>query len=90
MDILKRLFARARKARRRTALPEVDDQRIREAARQLKDEGIAEPVFPDPGRAEHYASLYPGNRKIALRAVRKPLIHACMMVKAGDRPTLAP
>lgn len=84
MDILEQLFARARAARRRIVLPEVDDERIREAARRLKDEKLAEPVFPDLGRAEHYASLYPGNRKIALRAVRKPLIHACMMVKAGD------
>jgi phosphate acetyltransferase len=84
LDILERLFARARQARRRIVLPEVDDERIREAARRLKEQGLAEPAFPDPGRAEHYASLYPGNRKIALRAVRKPLIHAGMMVKAGD------
>lgn len=84
MDILERLFARARKARRRIVLPESDDERIREAARRLKDEKLAEPLFPDLGRAEHYASLYPGNPDIALRAVRKPLIHAGMMVKAGD------
>jgi phosphate acetyltransferase len=85
VDILERLFARARKARRRIVLPEVDDRRICEAARQLKDDGLAEPVFPDLDRcAEHYASLYPGNRKIALRAVRKPLIHAGMMVKTGN------
>jgi phosphate acetyltransferase len=84
LDILERLFARARRARRRIVLPEVDDERIREAARRLKDEGLAEPLFLDPNRIDNYASVYPGNPKVALRAVRKPLIHAGMMVKAGD------
>jgi phosphate acetyltransferase len=82
VDILERLFARARQARRRIVLPEVEDERIREAARRLKEEGLAEPVFPD--FKKNYASLYPGNPKVAERALRKPLIHACMMVKAGD------
>jgi phosphate acetyltransferase len=68
-------------------LPETADQRIVEAARRLKDEGLAEPLLAYPeesARLEHYASLYPGNRKIAGRAVRKPLFFAGMMVKAGD------
>ena len=69
-------------------LPEVGDERILEAARRLKDEGLAEPILPvDPDanpRLDAYAELYPGNRKIAQRAVRKPLLHAGMMVKAGD------
>lgn len=68
-------------------LPETGDERIVEAARRLKDAGLAEPLLPSPedsGRLEHYASLYPGNPKIAARAVRKPLFHAGMMVKAGD------
>ena len=88
MDILERLFERARRQRRRIVLPEVGDERILEAARRLKDEGIAEPILPlDPEtnpRLGAYAELYPGNPKIAQRAVRKPLLHAGMMVKAGD------
>ncbi|TMH69830.1 MAG: phosphate acetyltransferase [Betaproteobacteria bacterium] len=88
MDILERLFERARRQRRRIVLPEVGDERILEAARRLKDEGLAEPILPvDPDanpRLDAYAELYPGNRKIAQRAVRKPLLHAGMMVKAGD------
>ena len=68
-------------------LPEVDDERIVEAARRLKDEGLAEPILPlDPQsspRLAAYAELY-GNPRIAERAVRKPLLHAGMMVKAGD------
>ena len=68
-------------------LPETGDERIVEAARRLKDEGIAEPILPDPDddtRAERYAALWPGNPKTAQRAVRKPLFHAGMMVRAGD------
>ena len=45
------------------------------------------PIFPvtDLQRAlDHYAALFPGNPKIAHRAVRKPLFHAGMMVRAGD------
>jgi phosphate acetyltransferase len=82
VDILERLFARAREARRRIVLPEVDDERIRDAVRRLKEEGLAEPVFPDFKGS--YAGLYPGNPKVAERALRKPLIYAGMMVKAGD------
>jgi phosphate acetyltransferase len=87
VDVLERLFERARRHRRRIVLPETDDERIVEAARRLKDEGLAEPLLPAPEqnpRLEYYASLYPGNRKLAQRAVRRPLFHAGMMVKAGD------
>ena len=68
-------------------LPEVDDERIVEAARRLKSEGLAEPILPlDPQsspRLAVYAELY-GNPRVAERAVRKPLLHAGMMVKACD------
>jgi phosphate acetyltransferase len=88
VNILEKLFERARREPRRIVLPEVDDERILQAARRLKDEGLAEPILPaDPGaspRLDAYAALYPGNPKIAQRAVRKPLLHAGMMVKAGD------
>ncbi len=88
MNILEKLFERARREPRRIVLPEVGDERILEAARKLKDEGLAEPILPlDPEtspRLGAYAELYPGNPKIAQRAVRKPLLHAGMMVKAGD------
>ena len=87
MDVLEKLFQRARRRPRRIVLPEVGDERIIEAARRLKDEGLAEPILPlDPQsspRLALYAELY-GNPKIAQRAVRKPLLHAGMMVKAGD------
>jgi phosphate acetyltransferase len=81
------IIERARSRRGRIVLPEVDDPRIQEAARILKDEGIAEPILPDPARSSRldaYAALFPGNPKIARRAVGKPLFHAGMMVRAGD------
>ena len=84
---LKSCFQRARRRPRRIVLPEVGDERIVEAARRLKGEGLAEPILPlDPQsspRLAVYAELY-GNPRIAQRAVRKPLLHAGMMVKAGD------
>ena len=87
MDVLEKLFQRARQRPCRIVLPEVGDERIVEAARRLKGEGLAEPILPlDPQsspRLAVYAELY-GNPKIAQRAVRKPLLHAGMMVKAGD------
>ena len=68
-------------------LPEVGDERIVEAARRLKDEGLAKPILPrdlaSSPRLAAYAELY-GNPRVAQRAVRKPLMYAGMMVKAGD------
>jgi len=90
--IFERLFERARRRRGRIVLPETTDERIVEAARRMKAEGIAEPILPgdpqaDP-RIDAYAALYPGNPKVAARAVRKPLFHAFMMLKAGDADAL--
>jgi phosphate acetyltransferase len=62
-------------------------ERIFERARRLRDAGLAEPILPvrpeDDPRLDEYAALYPGNPRIARRAVAKPLFHAGMMVRAG-------
>jgi len=88
VDPLDRPFERARARRPRIVLPETGDERIVEAARRLKNQGIAEPLLPDPEKEQEklkrYSELYPGNPKIAERAVRRPLFFAGMMVKAGD------
>jgi len=86
--LLDRLKDRARERRGRVVLPETDDGRVVAAAARLREEGIAEPILPssiesDP-RLDAYAALYPGNPRAAQRAVRKPLFHAALMVKAGD------
>src|SRR6478735_8561917 len=87
MDFLERLFDAARARRGRIVLPETGDERIVEAARRLRDEGIAEPILPGPPqddpKLDEYAALYPGNPKVARRALLRPLFHAGMMVKAG-------
>lgn len=87
MDILERVYERARARRGRIVLPETGDERIVEAARRLEAEGLARPILPpapqDDPRLAEYAALWPGNPRIARRAVAKPLFHAGMMVKAG-------
>ena len=57
-----------------------------EAARRLEGEGLAKPILPSPDK-EHlqkYADIYPGNPKVAKRALQRPLFYAGMMVRAGD------
>jgi phosphate acetyltransferase len=87
MDFLERFFDEARARRGRIVLPETGDERIVEAARRLRDEDLAEPILPGPPqddpRLDEYAALYPGNPKVARRALLRPLFHAGMMVKAG-------
>jgi phosphate acetyltransferase len=88
LDILERLYERARTRKGRIVLPETGDERTVEAARRMQTQGLAEAILPgdpesDP-RIDAYAALYPGNPKIAARAVRKPLFYAFMMLKAGD------
>ena len=69
VDALERLFERARLRRPRIVLPETGDERIVEAARRLKNQGVADPILPDPEKDQEklkrYAALYPGNPKIA-------------------------
>jgi phosphate acetyltransferase len=88
VQLLEKLTARARRAPRRIVLPETGDERIRQAAERLKAEGLAAPILPEAidasPRLAAYAALYPGNPRLAERAVRKPLLHAGMMVRAGD------
>ncbi|MEO9136591.1 MAG: phosphate acyltransferase [Casimicrobiaceae bacterium] len=93
MDILETAFARIRGRGLKVVFPEGNDDRIRAAARRLRDEGLAEPiVLGDPrtyDRVHHYAALYVQGRPdtnpgIAHRLAAKPLFHAGLMVKAGD------
>jgi phosphate acetyltransferase len=87
VDLLRALFERARRRPRRIVLPEAEDARIVEAARRLEAEGLAKPVLLSAellATGGRYAKLYPGNPKVAERALRRPLFLAGMMVKAGD------
>src|SRR6185369_9830432 len=93
MNILESCRAQIRGRRKRIVFPEGADARIVEAARRLRDEGLAEPiVLENPeasSRLDAYAGLYlagrpEANPKIARRLAAKPLFHAGLMVKAGD------
>ena len=52
MDAIQPLIAKAKENPRRVVLPEGSDGRILEAARRLKDDGIAEPVLLGRGNVE--------------------------------------
>ena len=91
--ILARFVAAAKARPRRVVLPEGGEPRIVAAARRLADDGVAEPVLLgaacDVAAAAEAAGVSVGegrpraSRRVALRAVRRPLFHAALMVKAG-------
>jgi phosphate acetyltransferase len=76
-------------------LPETDDARVREAARILRDDGLAEPILPDEerrrARLDEYASLYHDLRRhkgLTLQSARAEvegdrLLFANLMVRSG-------
>jgi phosphate acetyltransferase len=93
--VLTRIRDRARAHPRRIVLPEVDDQRVREAARILAGEGLAEPILCEPDliaeRRDAYAERYLEIRRqcdltdeAAWAAVGNPLLFASLMVAAGE------
>lgn len=93
--VLTRIRDRARANPRRIALPEVTDVRVREAARILAGEGLAEPVLVEPDliaeRRDVFAERYLEKRRQceltdegARAAVTNPLLFASLMVAAGE------
>lgn len=91
--MLEDCFERIRGRGLRVVLPETHDERIVEAARRLRELGLAEPILPEhpeaSARLEAYAALYREGRPeasagVARRLAVKPLFHAGLMVKAGD------
>jgi len=92
-QVLERFRERIRGRGLRIALPEYDEARIIEAAKRLRDEGIAEPILFEPqaaiARLDRYAAQYLKGRpdtdpKVARRLAAKPLVHGGLMVAAGD------
>lgn len=77
----------------RVVLPEGEDERVAEAARRLRDDGLADPIVLKDQASEadldRYAALYcrtrpDANPKIARRVASRPLFRAGLMVSAGD------
>ena len=93
--VLTRIRDRARANPRRIVLPEVGDERVREAAQILAGEGLAEPVLVEPEliaeRRQAFAERYLEIRRqddlteeTAKLAVTNPLLFASLMVAAGE------
>jgi phosphate acetyltransferase len=91
-DLFRRLKAKATQNRKRIVFPEGNDPRIIAAAKQLRDEGLAEPVLlTEPAPDADLASLYYERRKAkgvteeqAERMAAQPLFRGALMVAAGQ------
>jgi phosphate acetyltransferase len=96
MDILNKIRARAKAKLKTIALPEIEDTRVREAAKIIEKEGIAKVLLFGRGmlakvKQEEYAQKYYELRQskgISLDDARKiledPLYYAAMMTRNGD------
>ncbi len=90
-SVLEKAVAAAKARPARVILPEVEDERIVEAARRLAAEGLAEPVaLAEPSEALAAVLVEARGMKpaIAARMVQKPLIRAAAMVAAGEAEAL--
>ncbi len=96
MDIANKIRARAKVKLKTIALPEIEDTRVREAAKIIEKEGIAKVLLFGRGmldkvRQEEYAKQYYELRKSkgisldnARKALEDPLYYAAMMTRNGD------
>jgi len=96
MDIVTRIRARAKAKLKTIALPEIEDARVKEAARIIEKEGIARVLLFGRGmldkvKQEEYAKKYYELRKSkgislddARKALENPLYYAAMMTHSGD------
>jgi len=96
MDIVNKFRARAKAKLRTIVLPEIEDTRVREAAKIIEREGIAKVLLFGRGmldkvKQEEYAKQYYELRKSkgislddARNALEDPLYYAAMMTHSGD------
>lgn len=94
-EVIARIRERARANRHRIVFPEIRDPRVVEAARRLRDEGLAEPLLPDDAAIAallpRLAEIYFERRRAkgvteeqATQAAREPMLAAALMVAAGE------
>ena len=96
MDILTKIRARAKAKLKTIALPEIEDTRVREAAKIIEKEGIAKVLLFGRGmldkvKQEEYAQKYYELRKLkgislddARETLNDPLYYAAMMTQSGE------
>lgn len=96
MNIVSRIRQKAKTKLKNIALPEIEDTRVKEAARIIEKEGIAKVLLFGRGsleksRQERYAGAYFELRKAkgitpdqARQTLENPLYYAAMMTRLGD------
>jgi len=95
MTLIKRIWEKARSAKKRIVLPEGDEPRTIEAAAIVAREGLAEPILLTPElireKAEEYAAALYELRKAkglteesAVKLIADPMYYGMMMVKMND------
>ncbi len=96
MDIAVKIRQKARERLKTIALPEIEDARVREAAKIIEKEGIAKVLIfgsgmLDKAKQEEYSLKYYELRKVkgitldeARKVLEDPLYYAAMMTRCGD------
>jgi len=96
MDIVAKIRARAKAKLKTIALPEIEDNRVREAAKIIEKQGIAKVLLFGQGmlekaRQEKYAQNYYELRKLkgvslddARETLNDPLYYAAMMTRSSE------
>lgn len=96
MDIVNRIRQRAKIKLKTIALPEIEDARVKEAAKIIEEEGLAKVLLfgrgmLDKAKQETYANIYYELRKAkgmvleeARKALDDPLYYAAIMTRVGD------
>ena len=100
MNLVEKIKAKAKKNARRIVLPEGDEPRTVEAAKTIRDEGLAEPILltkaiiEAPSNADrlnaYAAALYELRKakglteEAAVKLAADPMYYGMMMVKQGD------
>lgn len=96
MDIITRIKQQAKVKLKTIALPEIEDNRVKEAAKLIEKEGIAKVLLfgqdmLDKQKQEEYAKQYYELRKAkgitldeAKKILENPLYYAAMMTRCGD------
>lgn len=94
-DVIERLREGAKANPKRIVFPESDDERITEAVKYIKEEGIAQPLLLaqnnlDSEKQEEFAADFHERKKTkgvsfpeARKLMQNPLYYACMMVRQG-------
>ncbi len=94
MSALERAFETARAAGRRIVVPEMDDERMAEAARRIAAERLGEVVTLDAALGAeayvgHVLAARPKTKPaLAAKMLEKPMVRAAAMVAAGEADAL--